>query len=111
MAKFRFPSPPKRVQLQQLRGSDTAGSRGESEKTWTRIETVYLSIQTVTGNEVVIGRQIDARTTHMMEGHYTATVTPETRIVRDDDTYEVLFSDNVDERDRWMKIQCMRVVT
>lgn len=111
MPNFNFPHPPKRVQLEQLRGSDTAGSRGESEKTWTVIETVYLSIATVTGREVVVGRQIDARTTHIMEGHYTATITPQTRIIHGSDIYEVVFSDNVEARGRWMMVQCMRLVT
>lgn len=110
MARLSFPAPPKRVQLQQLRGSDTAGSRGGTQKTWTTIETVYASIMTVRASELVIGQQIEARATHTIEMHFTATMTPQTRIKHGEKFYQVDAINNVEQRDRWLIIQAIEVI-
>ena len=106
----RFPSPPKRVQLQKQTGSETADSRGASTKTWQTIETVYASIATLSGDEVAIGRQIEARATHHLEMHYTATITPLVRIKHGDVFYQVEAIDNVQQRNRWLILQCEEVL-
>jgi SPP1 family predicted phage head-tail adaptor len=109
MANF-FRSQPTKVKLQQLTGSTTAGSRGESDKTWQTIETVYASIKTLRGDEMPIGRQIDARATHQVEMHYTATATPLTRILHGSKVYNIESIDNVEQLNRWLILQCVEVV-
>ena len=59
-----------RVTIQNLAGSATGGSRGQTKKAFADTRTVWAALRLLGGRERELARQIDALATHQVAMHY-----------------------------------------
>lgn len=84
------------------------GADGATTKTYRTIVQVWASIESIKGKEIATHQQTDARATHMIIIRFLDFLTPEHRIKHKNDTYEITFIDNVENRDFEYKILAIR---
>lgn len=101
-----------RVQLQ----SSTApqDTYGQPNPTWSTVGTYWAHIETLSGRELVNALQKKAETTHRVTIRYlgdSTTVSPKMRIVYKTRTFNILWINNVGERNRELDCYCEEVVS
>lgn len=99
------------MEIQTLRGSTSPGTRGQSAKTFGTVATVWANVEQLRGNEAVIAKQIDARSTHAVEMHYTPHARPPARLKIGTRELNILSADNDAERNRTSTLICMELTT
>lgn len=71
-----------RFELQSLTGGSTAAdTRGGSQLEFAKVRDVYASITTLSGDELVHARQIDATATHQIATHFSSDLVEEARLI------------------------------
>lgn len=99
IGKMRYP-------LQLQTASYTADSGGGSATTWTTTATIYGDINPVRAEEKYRQGQVQESVTHEVYVRYRAGLTTANRLVYDNRTFNVKGVINVDERKRFMKLNC-----
>lgn len=83
-------------------GQDAIG--GETKTPSTLVATWYCELVGVKGGEVFRGRQVHGNANHVAIGHYVAGVTTKHRLVIGARTFDILWPNNVDNRDRELRL-------
>jgi len=94
------------VDIQTLSGSTTAASRGQSQKSYSTVQTVRGSIEQLRGEEALIARQIHPRATHQVEMYYSDRVNTRARLKFGDRVLNIHQVENRGERDRVLRLLC-----
>ena len=94
----------------------TNDSEGYETKTWTNVfgSGKKLMVKWVNdhGTEVYEGMGLALREPATITCRYSALITPQCRITKDDNgPFEIISLDNVEERGRWIEIKVQRVVS
>lgn len=97
------------VHIQAVSGSTGAGTRGQSQGSWSTVETVQASVRAIGGNERTFGREIVAVATHEVGMHYTANATERRRLLWGTRPLHIEAIDNVEERNLWLHLACREV--
>ena len=101
-----------RVSLQSATASQD--TYGQPNPTWTTVGTYWAQIETLSGRELVNALQKKAETTHRVTLRWlgeSTTPNPKWRIVYKARTYNVLWINNVGERNRTLELYCEEVVS
>jgi len=92
-----------RLTIQKLVGTDTADSRGRSQKVWTTVDKWQASIRRLTGRELEDARRIYHEATHQLDGHYVTVLSTHPQAVLllfEGRKFRVGDIDNFEERNR-----------
>jgi SPP1 family predicted phage head-tail adaptor len=76
--------------------------------------TYWGKIVTLAGREAVNAKQVKAETSHRVTLRWpgaSATITPKDRLTYKGRTFQVLWIDNLDERNRQLDVYCQEVVS
>lgn len=104
--RFRAGALRDRVEIQTLSGTTTAGSRGQTQKTFSTVERTRANIKQLRGDEAIRVRQIIATATHSVVMRYTSTAAVDTRLKFGARIFGIKAVDNIDERNRWLELTC-----
>ena len=78
---------------------------GEAKTPSTLVATWYCELVSVKGGEVFRGRQVHGNANYVASGKYVAGVTTKHRLVVGSRTFDILWSNNVDARDRELRLE------
>ncbi len=95
-----------RVEIQTLSGSTTAGSRGQSSKTFVTAETVRADIQYLIGREGLLAKQLLPTATHRVHLRFSSNIDVTARLKFGTRILNILSAERVDERQREMWLIC-----
>ena len=93
-----------RVSIQSLSG--TLDSYGEPTSGWSTDETVWASIESISGNEVDIGEGQAGIITHSVSMRYTANATPKKRLLFGSRVFGIQSVLNHEERNEYLVLKC-----
>jgi SPP1 family predicted phage head-tail adaptor len=96
-----------RVTLQSL--TETPDSYGQRIQTWTTVGTYWAYLKAISGAEMVNGQQIKANVTHFVQMRYVGSVTPSMRILLGTRVINLVWVNNIDERNRTYEFQAQEV--
>lgn len=88
----------------------TQGTFGEPADTWTDVDTVWASVEPLSGREFLDARQMQADVTTRVTIRYLAGVIPSMRVKYGTRTLDILGVVNREERDRTMELMCREKV-
>ena len=93
-----------RVAIQSL--SESLDSYGEPDEGWTTAETVWASIEPVSGNELDVGDGQTGIVTHRVFMRYTANATPKKRLLFGSRVFGIESVLNHEERNEYLQLRC-----
>ena len=93
-----------RVSIQSL--SETLDSYGEPTSGWATDETVWASIESVSGMEVDIGEGQAGIITHRISMRYTSNATPKKRLLFGSRVFGIVSVLNHEERNEFLELSC-----
>ena len=79
-----------------------AGSGWEAQPSWSGVGEIWGGVRAMTGKEMFLAGHIEGGHVWVVETRYNDLVTDRCRLVTDGDTFNVLFVDNVNRRNRDM---------
>ena len=86
--------------------STAVDSYGEPTASWSTDETVWASIESVSGNEVDIGEGQAGIITHRIFMRYTANATPKKRLLFGSRVFGIVTVLNHEERNEFLELSC-----
>lgn len=93
-----------RITIQkESRGGDSGGG---FEENWTDVATRWAGVRPVTGRERETGMQLEAQVTHIVTMRYLDGLNPGMRILLKGRALNIRRVLNLEERNRWMELQC-----
>ena len=102
-ADLRFP-----VVIQSA--TETQAADGAVVQAWATHSATRAKIEPVTGSEAYKSEGAYATVTHRVWVRYQAGVTPKMRLLYGGRVLEILRVTNVDERQRWLELDCVEAV-
>ncbi|MCK9569992.1 phage head closure protein [Candidatus Pacearchaeota archaeon] len=90
--------------------TQTLNEFGDPVETWAELDTVWGLVLPVSGGEVVEAGQTVTREKVSIEIYYLSTVTTKHQVVFGDKTYQIDYIENVNNLNRWMKLNCTETV-
>jgi SPP1 family predicted phage head-tail adaptor len=96
----------KLITLQARAISPPSFSSTDFDETFTNGDDVWAAVNTVAGKTFFDGVNTDITITHEIFIRFDASVTSETWIEMDDRRIDILDTENLDERDEWLKLIC-----
>jgi len=90
------------VQLQAL--TNTPDGAGGFTTTWTTYATVRASLENISGTERIFNDRLNAETTVKATIRYNSEVKESDRLVFDGREYQIRYIDNIEFRNRWLKL-------
>ena len=103
IGKMRF-----EVELQKPTNTRDAG--GGITEEYTTLSNLYAGIETTRGNETLRQGQVQEKTTHIFTIRYRRDIGTNYRIRYDSDNYNIKFIKNIDNRNRYLELECERGV-
>jgi len=105
-----------RREVEYQRPSTTIDTYGQLENSWTLINTMWASIETIAGSDIVIASELVGVVTHRVKIRYRQGVTPDDRLVYTNcpdcpRVFEIASVDNWHERDIFLVLLCKEVMT
>jgi SPP1 family predicted phage head-tail adaptor len=103
-----------RVTIQTL--SEARDSYGQNIKSWASAGPYWARVKNLSGREAVNAKQIKADTTHLVEMRYIGTLfstpglLPSMRLLFNSRVFNILWVNNVDERNREYQLLCQEFV-
>jgi SPP1 family predicted phage head-tail adaptor len=94
----------KRVTIQSA--SYAKNASGESIATWNTHARVWMSLEPLSGDELVAAEKIQSNVTHKAKMRYLSTLTPDMRFTYDSRTFQIVEIRNMFERNREMHLIC-----
>lgn len=104
-----------RVTLQSL--TETTDSYGQRVQSWNTLGTYYAEVRQLSGREAVNAKQVKADTTHLVRMRYIGTlfatpgILPSMRFLFNGIALNILFINNVDNRNREYQILAQETVS
>lgn len=95
-------------------GTPAADSLGQMQPADTLLGTYWGAISTLGGAERVNAEQIKGEVTHRVTLRWpgaSTTIVPKMRLVFKTRTFNIVWIDNVDERNRQLDVYCQEVIT
>jgi SPP1 family predicted phage head-tail adaptor len=92
------------VEIQQA--MEARDSDGSVTTTWEAYANEYAEIVPLSGSEDYIAQGISASVVYRISMRYVAGVVPKMRIAWNDRTFEIHTVRSLDERDRWLVMNC-----
>jgi SPP1 family predicted phage head-tail adaptor len=79
--------------------------------TWTEVDTVWASVEPLSGREFLEGRLVEATVSHRITIRYLSGITPEMRVLWGSRVFDVEAILNIEERDKMMVLMCQEEVS
>lgn len=92
----------------QQRG-DTRNAYGESIPSWSQYSATYAHLENLTGSELEQAAQINSRINTRFKVRWDSGIRATMRIVYKSRNYNIIYVNNVDERDKYMELLCERL--
>ena len=99
IGKMRF-----EVELQKPTNTRDAG--GGLTESYTTLSNLYANIEPVRGNETLKQGQVKEQTTHLITIRYRRDIGTNFRIRYDSDNYNIKYIKNIDNRNRYLELEC-----
>lgn len=93
-----------RLEIQEA--TEQQDSVGEPIKTWSKLRTVWGSVQPLSGREYLLSQQVTPEQTHRIMLRYTPELTVRHRIVFDSRHFDINSIIDVDERHIELELLC-----
>ncbi|MDX1922676.1 MAG: phage head closure protein [Alphaproteobacteria bacterium] len=93
-----------RQRLYVQQENPVADTGGGNAMAWTTINTIWASIEPVSGNEQMIAGKPSGTVTHRIHTRYDATITPAMRLMLGSRIYNIRSIKNIQERNRVLEI-------
>lgn len=107
---------PKRQRISVQTLSEVQDTFGQTIPTWTTQGTYWAEVRNLAGREAVNAKQIKADTTHQVTMRYigtlfsTAGLLPSMRLLFNTRVFNILWVNNIDERNREYQLLCQEYV-
>ena len=95
-----------RFEIQLQKPTNTRDTGGGLTEAWTTLSNLWADIKPVRGTESYRQGQVQEKTTHTVTIRYRSDIGTNYRIVYDSDNYNIKNIENVDNRDRFMILEC-----
>jgi SPP1 family predicted phage head-tail adaptor len=92
----------------QSRG-DTRDTFGGSIPAWSAYASTYAELKNLSGNELIQAQQIDSRITSKFTVRWDNGIRSSMRIVYKSRNYNIVYVNNIDERDKTTELLCERL--
>lgn len=99
------------LQVQALAGSTAAGTRGQTQQSFTTVATVYGYVRSLSGRELAAAREVVSTATHSVETHYSSYLTPKARFKSGSVYLNIESVIDVDGRGRYKRCLCTEEVS
>ena len=83
---------------------------GEPSDTWADTRVVWAQVTPLTGDELIVARQVTPEVTHDIRMRYGVTVTPANRLLWGTRVFGILAVLNIEERNRELQLLCKELV-
>lgn len=93
-----------RVTIQQA--TETQASDGSVVRTWATYHTGQAEIVPLNGSESYVAQGLSAGIVHRITMRYRSGVVPKMRVIWGDRVFEIITARNIDERGRWLVMNC-----
>jgi len=97
-----------RVTIQRV--TETRGTDGSVVQAWSTFANARAEIVPLSGSEDYVAQGLSASVVHRITTRYVTGVVPKMRIVWGDRTFEINSVRNIDERGRWLVMNCVEAV-
>lgn len=84
----------------------TLGSRGQASTTWQDVDTVWASVETLSGRELEVAKRQHAEATHRVRMRYHSAVREEVRLKFGSRYLHVQAVDNPEQRNAELVLTC-----
>lgn len=79
---------------------------GEPVQTWALFAVVWAALRPMTGNERIQAQQVESSADSVITIRYLAGVVSTMRIKYGSRTFQILWVQNVNERNMWLELRC-----
>ena len=97
-----------RVTIQEA--TETRASDGSVTQAWSTFAVVYAEIVPLSGSEDYVAQGLNAATVYRISTRYVEGVVPKMRIIWGDREFEIIGVRNLDERNRFLVMDCQEAV-
>jgi len=99
-----------RFEIELQKPTNTRDAGGGITEEYTTLSNLYASIETTRGNETLRQGQVQEKTTHIFTIRYRRDIGTNYRIRYDSDNYNIKYIKNIDNRNRYLELECERGV-
>jgi len=96
-----------KIHIQTLSSTDVDG--GGQSQTWSTTFSPFARVENVYGNERLRGMQVTPGATHIITMRYDSRITEDKRILFGSRTFDIVFIDNVEERNHKLILDCKEI--
>jgi|TARA_B100000519_G_scaffold203105_1_gene224100 SPP1 family predicted phage head-tail adaptor len=100
-----------RFEIELQKPTNTRDAGGGITETFTTLSNLYADIRQTRGNESLKQGQVKEQTTHIFTIRYRKDIGTNFRIKYDDDNYNIRNIKNIDNRNRYLEVECELGVT
>jgi len=99
-----------RFEIELQKPTNTRDAGGGITEAYTTLSNLYANIETTRGNETLRQGQVQEKTTHIFTIRYRRDIGTNYRIRYDSDNYNIKYIKNLDNRNRYLEVECERGV-
>ena len=99
-----------RFEIELQKPTNTRDAGGGITEEYTTLSNLYANIETTRGNETLRQGQVQEKTTHIFTIRYRRDIGTNYRIRYDSDNYNIKYIKNIDNRNRYLELECERGV-
>jgi len=99
-----------RFEIELQKPTNTRDAGGGITEAYTTLSNLYANIETTRGNETLRQGQVQEKTTHIFTIRYRRDIGTNYRIRYDSDNYNIKYIKNLDNRNRYLELECERGV-
>lgn len=88
----------------------TLDDAGEQTGAWTKVIDMRASIEPLSGRELQLAREMFADQTHRIKAYFTPGLDATMRVKFGTRYFNILSVLNIEERNRWLQIECQEIV-
>jgi SPP1 family predicted phage head-tail adaptor len=93
-----------RIQIQQA--TETRATDGSISQAWSNFAAARAEIVPLNGSESYVAQGLSAGVHHRITTRYIPGVVPKMRVLWGDREFDIVTVRNIDERNRWLVMQC-----
>ena len=95
-----------RYEVQLQKPTNTRDTGGGLTETWSTLANLWADIKPLRGAETYRQGQVQEKTTHLITIRYRRDIGTNYRILYDSDNYNIKYIKNLDNRDRFLELEC-----
>ena len=95
-----------RYEVQLQKPTNTIDTGGGLTEAWSTLANLWADIKPLRGAETYRQGQVQEKTTHLITIRYRRDIGTNYRILYDSDNYNIKYIKNLDNRDRFLELEC-----